>query len=130
MLLPPDMIAARPRRILGWLALAAVGGGLIALGILGIFALYGLVPLLIGIAVVAVSVRYSTTMRRGWPVVTALLAGAVTTTVLLWGSEHIWASPSCSQHADQMSGRITYWSGASVSWICVSGKPVITHDSR
>jgi hypothetical protein len=124
------MIGANPRRTVTWLTLAVLGGGLIAIGILEIFALYGLVPLLIGIGVVTVSVRYSTTIRRIWPVVAALVAAAVTAIVLLWGSEHVWANPSCSQQSNQISGRITYWSGASVSWICVNGGPVVTHDSR
>src|SRR5437588_12429555 len=109
---------------------AVVGGAFIGIGILGIFALYGLVPLRLGVAIIALSLRNSRGTRRLWNLPAAGLATALTIAFLLWGSEHVWANPSCSQHANQVSGRITYWSGASVSWKCVDGRPVITRDSR
>jgi hypothetical protein len=51
---------------------AALGGALLGAGILGVFALYGLVPLLAGIALIGLSLRYSGGSRRLWnlPVVT------------------------------------------------------------
>jgi len=122
-------VRSYPRRGLSSAA-AALGGALIGIGTLGIFALYGLVPLLLGIAVVVLSLRHSHGTQRLWNLSAAGLATALTIAFLLWGSEHVWANPSCSQHANQVSGRITYWSGASVSWKCVDGRPVITRDSR
>jgi hypothetical protein len=112
------------------LAASALGGALIGFGLLGVFALYGVLPLIGGSAVVILSIRYSKQMLWVWLLLAATVAAAATVAVMLWGAEHIWTNPSCSQHPNQLSGRITYWSGASVSWNCVNGQPVITHDSR
>jgi len=92
--------------------------------------LYGLALVVLGIVVTALSLRHAKKMDRLWRLPAAALAAAVTIAVLLWGSEHVWANPSCSERPHQVSGRITYWSGASVSWICVNGQPIVTHDSR
>lgn len=124
------MIAARSPQRFAPLGVSALGGALIGIGLLGIFALYGLLPLIGGSAVVGLSIRYSKQMAWVWLLVVATIAAAATVVVMLWGSEHIWTNPSCSQYPHQLSGRITYWSGASVSWTCVNGQPVITHDSR
>ncbi len=124
------MITARSQQTVGLLGSVVVGGVLIGIGVLGIFALYGFVPLLVGVGIVAYSVRHAARIPWVWLLLVALLAAAITVSFMLWGAEHVWANPSCSQHSNQVSGRITYWSGASVNWVCVNGEPVVTHDSR
>lgn len=112
------------------LAVAAFAGVAIGVGVFGIFALYGFVPLAVGIAIVALSVR-TLRGRRSVPFLVAVsLAVASTIAFMLWGSEYLWAGPSCSQHPNQRSGQITYWSGASVTWVCVNGQPLVTRDTR
>lgn len=126
-LAPPDSGSSR------WplaLALAAIGGSLTAAGVLGIFALWGLVPLLVGAILFAMSLGLLSGLQRLWLTLAAALAAACAVSFLLFGSEYLWGSPSCSAHPNQVSGQITYWSGATVSWTCVNGQPVITHDSR
>jgi hypothetical protein len=108
---------------------AAAGGALIGIGGLEVFALYGLVPLVLGMVLVVISVRHSQTHVL-MSLLATVLALIATVSLLLWGAEHIWANPSCTQHPNQTSGQINYWSGASVRWTCVNGQPVVTHDSR
>src|SRR5579864_4250892 len=98
------MIATHSMKNVRWLGAAVVGGALIGIGILGIFALYGLVPLLLGLVVIALSLRNSGGIQRAWNLPAAALGAAVAIVFLLWGSEHVWANPSCSQHANQVSG--------------------------
>jgi hypothetical protein len=125
-----NVMVAHRRLGIAAIGAAALGGGLIGVGLLGIFELYGLLPLVLGLLVVALSVWYSTGIRWVWLLITAVLAAACTVSFMAWGAEHIWTQPSCSQHPNQLSGQFTYWSGATVTWICVNGQPVITHDSR
>src|SRR5487761_780961 len=98
----------RQNRLRAWIGVAAVGGALIGIGILAIFALYGLVPLMLGIVLVVSSVRKS--KQTLMCLIAVGLALMVTVSFVLWGSEHIWANPSCSQRPNQSSGQITYWS--------------------
>jgi hypothetical protein len=124
------MISMRDRRIVSPLAIAALGGALVGFGILGIFALYGIVPLALGVFLVGFGIQRLGKARWFQPLVASAVAATLMVGILVWGAEHIWASPSCSQHQNQVSGRITFWSGASVSWDCINGQPIVTHDSR
>jgi hypothetical protein len=110
--------------------IAALGGVLIGFGLLGVFAAYGLIPLAAGIVMLVVLVRREENLARVGAAGIALVFSAGTVGFLLWGSEHVWHNPSCSQHPNQSAGQITYWSGASVTWVCVNGSPVVTHDTR
>ena len=109
---------------------AAIGGVLVGFGLLGVFAAYGLIPLAAGIAIVVILARRDGNVSRLGTVGIAVLFSAGTVGFLLWGSEHIWHNPSCSQHPNQSAGQITYWSGAEITWVCVNGTPVVTHDTR
>jgi len=110
--------------------IAALAGVLVGFGLLGVFAAYGLVPLAAGMAIVVILVRRRENLARLGTIGIALVFSAGTVGFLLWGSEHIWHNPSCSQHPNQSEGQVTYWSGASVTWVCVNGSPVVTHDTR
>lgn len=46
-----------------------------------------------------------------------------------WSSEHLWNGPNCS-HVGAISGQRGYWSGATLQWQCLNGRPVITKDTR
>jgi len=111
-------------------AIAAIGGVLVGFGLLGVFTAYGLVPLAAGVVIVVMLVRRDENLGKVGTLAIALLFSSGTVGCLLWGSEHIWNNPSCSQHPNQSAGQITYWSGASVIWVCVNGTPIVTHNSR
>src|SRR2546428_85672 len=110
--------------------LSVLAGGLIAFGLLTVFALYGLVPLIIGGALIALAIKEGKGSQR-WQAPLLGLAGAVVVlALLLYGAEHVWSQPSCQQHPNQTGGSVTYWSGAHVTWKCVNGQPVVIQDTR
>jgi hypothetical protein len=107
-----------------------MAGGLIAFGALTIFSLVGIPFLLAGLTLAFLAWRMVAPPGRVIAAATALLGAAITATFLLYGGEHIWAQPSCTQHANQVSGSIQYWSGAKVQWRCDNGQPIILRDTR
>lgn len=124
-----DMIArtrAHPRVVLA----GVLVGVCLGVGIPGVFALYGFLPLAVGAAIAAWTARRLGRAEVIELLVVTVLVAAMTDLFLLWGSEYVWSIPSCAQHPGQQSGEIIYWSGAKVDWTCTNGKTVVTRDTR
>ncbi len=112
------------------LLLSPVAGALIAFGLLTIFALYGLLPFLAGLVLIVLIIQQARGVLRWQAAGLALVSAVIVLAALLWGAEHVWAQPSCQQHANQSGGSVTYWSGAQVTWKCVNGHATVTKDTR
>jgi hypothetical protein len=83
--------------------------------------------LAVGGIIAIVGIRRSMQRLRTGLVALALLPLAIAG--LGWSSEHLWNGPDCS-HAGAISGQRGYWSGATLEWKCVDGRPVIIKDTR
>jgi hypothetical protein len=116
------------RRDAGPLVLAAAGVACFAFGLLEIVnPIVGFPFVAIGGIMMIGSIRRSPHRFRTGAVAIVLLPIALAG--LGWSSEHLGNGPDCS-HAGAVAGQWGYWSGATLQWNCVEGRPVIIRDTR